>query len=313
MTTEAATTQEPSISQSAPAEAAEPKLVASSATKDQVISQIVAKLGAKPEVEPTAEVAPQKEVVESQAAVEPPAEEERVSPKLAKLREREAEIELAKKELEERARAIEAKEAKFKKMKENPVEALEAAEVTFQDIAKAILETGDPASPENAVAKEIASVKAELAAIKKEKEEAQQLAEQAQVSAPEARIQAAVADYQARINTAVTSSGEKFELVAAYEAQDLVYDIAREYFTRHEKILAPEEAAELAEKFLEKRLEKVISTKKLKSRIQPATKQPETKTLTNGAQSFSAPVQAKSALLDREARLQEALKRLRYT
>lgn len=249
----------------------------------------------------TTQESPQSEAVK--ADNKPPVD--KVSTKLAKIREREAAIEAKMRELSQKEAQFTEWEGKKKTFKEKPTELLKEFGLSFEDLARGVLEGDVEETPDKKALKVAEEVRAEVAELKRLKQEQEEQLQQASLNK-------ALTDFKTKIKQEIAANAEKFELVASYEADDLVYDIAREYFNRHGEILDISIAAEHAEKFLESRIEKVINTKKLRSRFLPQEKPAQNATLTNKLQSHSAPVQGKPALLSREERLKAALSKLKY-
>lgn len=232
--------------------------------------------------------------------------EERVSSKLARVKSEEARIRKIQEQAEARLKAAEEKEKKLSRLKESPLEVLQELGTSFEDIANAVLKTGEPESEQQKAMRVAEEARQEVERLRREREEEIERIQNLQ-------LQRAVEDFRFRISDTIKKNTDKFELVAAYEADNLVYDIVQEYFNKHNEILDPEKAAELAESFLEKRVERLVKTKKIQSRFTPAQKQEESATLKNNDQSFSAPIKSNSAPMTREERLQRALTRLKYT
>lgn len=253
------------------------------------------------------EATPQTET--TQATEQPKAietkKEERISPKLARAKAEEAKAKKLLEQAEARFKAAEEKEKKLSRLKEAPLEILQELGTSFEDVANAVLKSGEPESEQQKAIRVAEEARQEVERLRREREEEIERIQNLQ-------LQRAVEDFRFKISDTIKKNAEKFELVAAYEADNLVYDIVQEYFNKHNEILDPEKAAELAENFLEQRVERLVKTKKIQSRFKPQQEQENSVTLKNSDQSFSAPVKSNSAPMTREERLKRALARLKY-
>lgn len=146
--------------------------------------------------------------------------------------------------------------------KENPLDAIKRRGVTYEDLTKAALNDGkfDPAT-------EVKSVRDEIAQLKKDNEEKDRLAQEAAKTGAEQAEAQAVSDFKVNIGAHVDANKEKFELVAHFEAQELVFDTIEQHFTRTKdagtpKVLSIEEACALTEAYLESEIERTATSSK---------------------------------------------------
>ena len=239
-----------------------------------------------------------------------PEEKELVSPKIAKVRAREAEAKRLVSEAKETMEKVGATESFFEELKKTPTQALKKAGLTFQQFAELVLAEPDsltPEKPEDLTKKEIDELKRRLD--EKEAKEAQD-----KEAAEQARIDRAITDFQGRIENTINSDPDRFELIIANEAQDLVFEVVREHWNEREEILDPEKAADLVEKFLEAKLDKAIQSKKAKARLQPEQKSTSFgRTLTQAATSpIGSGVKVDVAGMTEEERIKHASKLLRF-
>lgn len=234
------------------------------------------------------------------------APKDKLATRAAQIKERERQAAILEANAKKTLADAEEKVALLKKIKENPSKVLEAAGISFEDLAVSLLAEGKPVSPEQQALKEAQEARREIEEMKKAQEAALEEKHQAVVNK-------AVADYQAEVVRTVQANADKYEFVSTYEATNLVMDITREYWNKHQKVLDVTEALDAAESFLEKRADKLAQMKKIRSRIETATKPTESPTLTNKMTAFSAAVGEKTALLSREDRLRAAAAKLKYS
>lgn len=234
------------------------------------------------------------------------APKDKLATRAAQIKERERQAAILEANAKKTLADAEEKVALLKKIKENPSKVLEAAGISFEDLAVSLLAEGKPISPDQLALKEAQEARREIEEMKKAQEAALEEKHQAIVNK-------AVADYQAEVVRTVQANADKYEFVSTYEATNLVMDITREYWNKHQKVLDVTEALDAAESFLEKRADKLAQMKKIRSRIETATKPTESPTLTNKMTAFSAAVGEKTALLSREDRLRAAAAKLKYS
>jgi len=73
--------------------------------------------------------------------------------------------------------------------------------------------------------------------------------------------------FKNEINEYVDSNLEKYELIKANEANELVYDVIEEHYNDSGRILDIEEAAQAVENYLEEEAEKLLKLGKLRSKF----------------------------------------------
>lgn len=231
---------------------------------------------------------------------------EKLATRAAQIKERERQAAILEANAKKTLADAEEKVSLLKKIKENPSKVLEAAGISFEDLAVSLLAEGKPVSPEQQALKEAQEARREIEEMKRAQEAAIE-------EKHKAIVDKAIADYQAEVVRTVQANAEKYEFVSTYEATGLVMDITKEYWKKHQKVLDVGEALDAAEAFLEKRADKLANMKKIRSRIETATKPTESPTLTNKMTAFSAAVGEKTALLSREDRLKAAAAKLKYS
>ena len=73
--------------------------------------------------------------------------------------------------------------------------------------------------------------------------------------------------FQNEIEDFVESNADRYELIKANEANDIIYDVIEEHYNETGRILDIEEAAEAVENYLEEEAEKLLSLGKLRSKF----------------------------------------------
>mgnify|MGYP003134282773 FL=1 len=73
--------------------------------------------------------------------------------------------------------------------------------------------------------------------------------------------------FQNEIEDFVESNADRYELIKANEANDIIYDVIEEHYNDTGRILDIEEAAEAVENYLEEEAEKLLSLGKLRSKF----------------------------------------------
>jgi hypothetical protein len=195
--------------------------------------------------------------------------------------------------------------------KEKPTALLEAAGITLDDLIQYQLKNGQPPTAEDKVATIEAKLKAYEEQIKSKEEAAEQ-----------ARIDRAIADFKGQIKAHVATDAAKFELVAANNAFDTVYEVCEQYYNETGKQLDISKAAELVEAELFENAKKVLNLSKMKALYataeapkvldtQKATGQSSQTTLTN--KSAASTQVAPPKPLSREESLKRAAEALRWT
>lgn len=74
-------------------------------------------------------------------------------------------------------------------------------------------------------------------------------------------------NFQDEIGNVVQQNPEKFELIAASEADGLVYDVIEEHYNETGRVLDIEEAADAVESYLEEEANKLMKLKKISNRL----------------------------------------------
>lgn len=219
------------------------------------------------------------------------------------LRQKENEIKRLQKEVEEAKNAVQPLLEKKKRAKDDPLGWLAEAELDYDSVTAAALKAPNP---QESKLKQMEEKLKELQA----KEEARQKEMEA------AAAQKEIETFRGEIAQHIDANAEKYELVKAFDGQEIVYNVILEELARTGSILSFDDACELVENHLQdqveanaKRLQQTKKVGSLFAAAQAALKQntsakaeaPETQTtLTNAPDS--------PAILDRELTLEERKK-----
>jgi hypothetical protein len=118
--------------------------------------------------------------------------------------------------------------------------------------------------------KEIQRLKEER---EQEKSEKQKQKEESEKQEAEKQLEVRVSAYKGEIKKFLEGAGDKFELLIANgddeDPAETVYNTIVEYYDLHKEVLSHEAAAEMVEKYLEAKAEKLSKTKKLSSKLAP--------------------------------------------
>jgi hypothetical protein len=271
-------------------------------------SDVMASAEAPQEVvaEATQETAP----VEAAAEEEKPVEDEAFSRKFAALSKRERELQKREEEIKAKVAGYSSVDEYKKLAKTNVNKWLEESGVTFDEITEYYLNGAENKDPK------IIEVEEKLSNLEKQIREKEE-------KAAEADRKAAVAGYKAEQKAHVLSKSAEYELIAATNSFDLVYDVTKEYYDKNNKVLSHDEAAKLVEDYLEREVDKVLKASKIKNKFSAqAQSKTETsqktdsakeqiKTLNNSMTSASGSPSSKP--LTREESLERAASLLKFT
>lgn len=225
----------------------------------------------------------------------------------------------------ERERALKGREGKyqsFEKILENPkndpLAYLQAGGLSYEEITNHLISKIDSNKPLTADEK--------IAALERRIEEKDQAAIASQKEREQADLQAAVDQYKTNIIEHIGSNADKYELIMANEAQDLVFEVALQHWeqTGGEKggqVMSYDAASEAVENYLEQQIrDKILKTKKF-SRADPGLKGEEpvlkqaapAPTLTNrNTVSAVSSAPTSNYLVDRDASIRKAAALLRF-
>lgn len=133
-----------------------------------------------------------------------------------------------------------------------------------------------------------------------------------------ANEQAMIAQAKATVKTHIAQNAEKYEMTAANDATDTVYEVMLQHFNETGEVLPIDKACQMTEQFFEEEADKLLKLKKVQSKLstRPVSDAPQTgavtasRTLTNG-HTQALPVRA-NPKLSREQLIREATKHLRW-
>lgn len=188
-------------------------------------------------------------------------EETRISARFAALARRE-------KQLLEREKAIKDYEVKSKSLskaieniKKDPMSALQEVGLTFEELAQAYLNGQNP-DYEPTPEEKIKQIEERLAQREQQEKEAVERAEQEKLEKEQKRIEESISNYKANLKRQIDNEGDKYELIRANEAYDMVYDVIETYYKDNQQVLEPAVAMEHVEQYLEEQARKLLNLKK---------------------------------------------------
>ena len=239
--------------------------------------------------------------------------------RFAVLSKRERELQKKTKELKFAQENDDYKAYLAAKQSRNPIQALQSLGMSFQDAAQFVL--NDQKHPEPTVEDQINELKAQIAKQEEDRTSREQ-------KAKEDYIQQTIDNHKAEIGKYIQSNSDKYELIAANDAQDTVYEVIEEYYNKFDKLIRIEEASQKVEDWLTERARSLFKLKKFQTQTseqsvkpsepvaQSRPPQPDIRpkigmTLTNNAVS-SQPARENLGLLSREESIKRAAAMLRY-
>jgi len=145
----------------------------------------------------------------------------------------------------------------------------------------------------------VRSLKEEIEAMKRQREEETQ--------------QKAINEVKGHINSILSQDKDAFELIHAYDAHDMVFDLVVDHYREHQEALDYKEAANRIEKYLEDQIKRATSTKKVSSLFQPSQSQAKEPAPTLTGSMVSSPVVGTQRKLTPEESIAEAAKLIKWT
>lgn len=204
---------------------------------------------------------------------EEPKQEDQFAPKFAALsrkekalRQREEQLEARLAELEEKTKNLDSEYGGYKNIKNRlqtePLKVMEESGLTFDELTKMILENDGAPTPDMQIkhlreeldgkySKELEALKQEL----KEKEEQSQ----------QKQYQDTIEDYMVELGEHISDNSDRYEMIKASDAVDLVYQVVEEHYNETGKILSNDEACEHVENYLLEEAKKYLNLSKVKS------------------------------------------------
>lgn len=206
------------------------------------------------------------------------------------LREKAAKDEAAA--VAERLARAETYEARKAKASEDPLSVLGELGLTFEQLTAAVLKQGEPPTADDRVAK----LEARLEAEAKARADGEAAAKAQAEAMSKHQLEAAVAGFKNQISGFVKENTEKYEMIAAEDASELVFDVIDENYNKTGKLMTVEAASDMVEEYLFGEAKKrLAASKKLAGLFAPpplppppavvASKKP---TLTNKATASTA-------------------------
>lgn len=191
--------------------------------------------------------------------------------KLSLLTKKEKEFYLKEKKLKEFEEKIKRYEELERLKSSDPIAFLKEAGVDAEMLLKRFAEVGGK-TIDDKVAELEARYKELDAMIKQKEEEAKRL-----------QVQEQIENFRKKIVDTVKSNAERWEFVTNQEAYDLVFDVIDRHFAQTQEqtgegeLLPIEKAADMVERYLEERVKKIVTAKKLKSYLPQEEKKEEPK------------------------------------
>jgi phosphopantetheine adenylyltransferase len=148
-------------------------------------------------------------------------------------------------------------------LRNNPLKALEEAGLGYDKLTELALNDGK-LTPDM----QLAAMRQELENDYKQKfEELENRLDQKEQLEQDTYYDSIQQNFQDEIGNIVHQNPEKFELIAASEADGLVYDVIEEHYNETGRVLDIEEAADAVESYLEEEANKLMKLKKISNRL----------------------------------------------
>tara|TARA_R100000664_G_scaffold18085_1_gene27085 strand:- start:887 stop:1759 length:873 start_codon:yes stop_codon:yes gene_type:complete len=216
------------------------------------------------------------EVEQSLEEAREPEKSDDFSRKFAALSRREKEIRAKEAEYDKRIAELEERLGSFGKkpepepelpieyrLKKDPLRALEDIGLSYDKLTELALNDGK-LTPEM----QMRLMREELeGGYKKKFEELENRLLEKERSDEQRRYDDIQRGFQNEIEDFVESNPDRYELIQANEANDIIYDVIEEHYNDTGRILDIEEAAEAVESYLEEEAEKLLSLGKLRSKF----------------------------------------------
>lgn len=213
-------------------------------------------------------------------------DEGQVSARFAALNKKEKALTVKEKEISEKAKRYEPIIEAMANFKENPLAALDAMEAdgfTFEMLAQAYIDRQNGKPTTQTEDDKLKALQDRLDAMDREKEENAARAEQE-------RLEKQVNDFKKQISTYVEAGGEKYELIQANNALDVVYNVIEAHYEQTQEILPIDKAADQVEDYLFEEAKRLLNVKKLG--YQPPAPAPEPAKPQTVAEAIAAKPQA---------------------
>jgi len=203
------------------------------------------------------------------------------------------------------------KEALLAQAKENPLRWLqENLGYDFETLTKMQLNEQNP-TPEMLIKR----TRDELeSGYKKELEQLRQSMKEKEEAEERSKYEQTVSGFKKQINSFIDEQAETYELIKMNDAQNLVFDVIKEFYESTQRILSIEEAAKHVEEHLEAEARKVLEAKKFKqTSSKPSEGQAPKQTTPTLSNTLASEVPVSGAKkLSREESIAQAAKMLRF-
>jgi hypothetical protein len=124
--------------------------------------------------------------------------------------------------------------------------------------------------------------------------------------------QKAVNDVKSQISSIITQDKDAYELIHAFDASEMVFDLLLDHYREHNEELDYAEAARQVEKYLEDQVKRASSTKKISSLFQPSQSPGKEPAPTLTGSMVSSPVSGTQRKLSPEESIAEAAKLIKW-
>ena len=184
------------------------------------------------------------------------------------LRDKEAEYQSKFEEMERRLAEYESKEKEpevdwEQLFRRDPLRALEEAGMGYDKLTELALNDGK-LTPEM----QLAAMREEIEGdYQRRFEELENKLAEKEKAEEEAYYNSVQENFQEEIGNFVAQNQEKYELIEASQANDLVYDVIEEHYNETGNVLNIEEAADAVESYLEEEAHKFMKLKKISARL----------------------------------------------
>lgn len=274
------------------------------------VERAMAALDPKPP-EPVAEAPapePAKEETPAPAPVAPSVAERfaAMAKREAKIVERDRAAKEREAKLAEREAAIKAAEEKRSGYAKDPLQALSDLGLSYEDLTKLMLNKTDPSAQQALAIRQLAE---QTEQARREAAEARAAVEKAKQESAQAEADRTRTGFKSEVAGFVKSNADKYELIALYGQEELVFGVIEAEYEKTGEMLSVEAAADKVEKYLDGEAEKAFKAKKFQSRFAPPAPKPAAPpTLTNAVTPAPGPARPRLTEAERLAAAIAALK-----
>jgi hypothetical protein len=266
------------------------------------------------------EVATQEEKPTEEPVLEVKEEDQLLSPRFAALARKEKHLVEREKKTKEMEIKLQNFEKSIENIKKDPMAALQQIGMTFEELAQAYIASQDPEYVPTTEDK-IKALEEKLSKKEQEELEAKKALETKTIEEEQKYLDEVVSNYKATIKAEVEANSEKYELIAANDAIDMVFEVVESYFADSGEVLDLQQALDSVESHLEEEAKKLLNLKKFapksvepKSQIKDSINDVQDKssvTLTN--QNISLAASPKPTGLSREESLKRAASLIKWS